>query len=323
MKIFMMVSILILSSFTQAQTQIPDSTSIQLQVHFRSGQIQASDEARFNFATELRTQIDAYRRQLEDAGVDLENREIKVKQVVIKSRTDARGSAEANMAISEKRAQGLVYFVEDVFAAQALPYDAEEITAVGLGETEADEESCKTVQLLCSIDDKIHLIDENKKEETWVAQLLNQIGELILPSSHARDRKTLLDMLFGNEDTAQPEQVYNEPIEDHTPPEEIGEPDRLDTYLYENNLEQPEQCSPVVWDEDCLETQRVTTVDLVLENGLKQEKVELPEVIGVDTPVGPATQEDVTGNTPPTSDDVPADEKPPEKLKVYGTPLGN
>lgn len=330
-------------TFCSVQAQEVQDYSFQIETSFLSGKKVLSDEAHYNLSSELLGQVQVYRDIISSSGQTVQGYEVSVKQVVIKSRTDSKGSAETNLKISEERAMAVKQDVQVLFINDGVPYQPEAFTALGLGEPpESEANMCSYKENVCG-----YSPDDGSQAN--------------LPP---RQRSQLMFELFGDDD----DEVYEDSEEqDYIPPREIGnddevwmDPNQTQDLFNQNsqNSEQIYQCKEVVrWNQDCLDSQRITTIEVTLQYAEKHKPEPLPQldplptVIVQDLPPlkpveKPATQEDVV--QPPTEDEtqplpkpeplvVPSDEKKddepvvtppatpagPNKLKVYGQPVTN
>jgi hypothetical protein len=356
----MLISISILGMSPQAYASNRlgqlESYSFDLNVGFRSGQLELSSEAGDQLYYQVHSYIEDYRLQLASHGVDLNKGQLSIREVIIYSRSDARGDAYGNMTLSEKRAQFLVPTLENIFLREYISFDENKFTAIGLGESEADENACKYTNQICQLEKiKFKTSPRVEPEKSWFTATIDFFSDLLVPMANARGLGILdiiIDPILDPLLELSPIQIdpYQQPYS--LPPPVVIEPNRnyfppapaTPNYNYPPSQQ---QCVQVSWDEACLDSQRYASIQIVLEfNENSVEKEDVPSSIVTVTTLPPlappaAPQEVVPPETsaepkievaplPPvkesTKEVAPAPAKPvPPKivpqLKVYGNPI--
>jgi hypothetical protein len=352
------ISTLGMSSQVHASNRLGqlESYSFDLNVGFRSGQLELSSEARDQLYYQVHSYIEDYRVQLASHGVDLNNGQLSIREVIIYSRSDARGDAYGNMTLSERRAQFLVPELENMFMREYISFDESKFTAIGLGESEADENACKYTQQICRLEKmELKTSPSAEPEKSWFTATVEFFSGLLVPTANARGLGILdiiIDPILDPLLELSPIQIdpYQRPY--NLPPPVVIEPNRnyfppapaTPNYNYPPSQQ---QCVQVSWDEACLDSQRYASIQIVLEfneNSVVKEDIS-PSVTVITLPPleKPASQEEVAPAQnqpekkievtplPPvdsaaTKEDVapPAKPAPPKivpQLKVYGNPI--
>lgn len=263
---FLTLATLMISISAQAVGEVHQ---FQLQTTFQSGHRNLTSEARAALADQITMQKNLFRELLRDRGVNPDSGVIAIQQVSVQSRTDTRGTAESNLAISQERAANLAQDVKTIFQLQQLNFTEENILAVGLGESEADEALCRRTEYICSREKKTDAPALEGLSGSLLARICRKASALILPRAHAQARsQSLFDLLFNDNSGPQP-------VQQPFPEQEVFETE-------------PMTCEQVRWDDDCLAQQRVSTIDIAMvfedvksgsaDGAVIETTEELPEV---------------------------------------------
>jgi hypothetical protein len=270
-------------------------------VTFDSSQKSLSFEAEKYLADFIEQEKILFLQQMNSQGFDSQSGTISASSIVVVSRTDARGSASANQQISQERANNLAGILQILLFEREISMENAAISALGVGESEADESLCKQVEYICKNEIK------HRIEKIGILNgLLVQLGDLLIPSAHAFQSGTILDILFGDEKRRKRQEIPDnlftntrrkepgllesifgdENLKNSRWPENRSDQQRNNPQYWEpnNNAITPDtfqnygpaaSCERINWDQTCLEGQRQSTIEVELEF-IPHQAVELP-----------------------------------------------